>query len=227
MKYAEFRLFDLNPFAPYGIELNDAKFIHYFLLGMLWLEETSGQKEVEIGKQKLYQVALEDPRTETAFRAEGEAILNQLLAMLEELSAGQESLDLVREKLAQFADPSKTLNGRLIAAIEEVGSYKALGAKLAQTYKAQAFERFYALSAFDNMELSTQALFFDLIQQGIEVEVLDENDQFLALKFGDHLEYVKNGNMTSRDQYISPLIMENKVVTKKYWQKPALTCRKR
>ncbi|HDL4034258.1 TPA: bifunctional glutamate--cysteine ligase GshA/glutathione synthetase GshB [Mannheimia haemolytica] len=215
VKYAEFRLFDLNPFAPYGIELNDAKFIHYFLLGMLWLEETSGQKEVEIGKQKLYQVALEDPRTETAFRAEGEAILNQLLAMLEELSAGQESLDLVREKLAQFADPSKTLNGRLIAAIEEVGSYKALGAKLAQTYKAQAFERFYALSAFDNMELSTQALFFDLIQQGIEVEVLDENDQFLALKFGDHLEYVKNGNMTSRDQYISPLIMENKVVTKK------------
>ncbi len=101
-----------------------------------------------------------------------------------------------------------------------------MGAKLAQTYKAQAFERFYALSAFDNMELSTQALFFDLIQQGIEVEVLDENDQFLALKFGDHLEYVKNGNMTSRDQYISPLIMENKVVTKKYWQKPALTCRK-
>ncbi len=54
-------------------------------------------KEVEIGKQKLYQVALEDRRTETAFRAEGEAILNQLLAMLEELSAGQESLDLVRK----------------------------------------------------------------------------------------------------------------------------------
>ncbi|STY58599.1 Gamma-GCS-GS [Mannheimia haemolytica] len=51
VKYAEFRLFDLNPFAPYGIELNDAKFIHYFLLGMLWLEETSGQKEVEIGNR--------------------------------------------------------------------------------------------------------------------------------------------------------------------------------
>ncbi|QIM67227.1 bifunctional glutamate--cysteine ligase/glutathione synthetase [Mannheimia granulomatis] len=215
VKYAEFRLFDLNPFSPYGITLEDAKFIHYFLLGMLWLDETSGQKEVEIGKQKLYQVALEDPRTETAFRAEGETILTQILVMLNELNTKEELKDLVREKLSQFADPRKTLNGRLITAIEQFGSYKALGAKLAQDYKAQAFERFYALSAFDNMELSTQALFFDLIQQGINVELLDENDQFLALQFGNHLEYVKNGNMTSHDQYISPLIMENKVVTKK------------
>ncbi|QLD32337.1 bifunctional glutamate--cysteine ligase GshA/glutathione synthetase GshB [Mannheimia varigena] len=215
VKYAEFRLFDLNPFAPYGIELGDAKFIHSFLLGMLWLEETSGQKEVEIGKQILYQVAMEDPRSETAFRAEGEAVLNQILVMLETLGSSEESQDLVREKLAQFADPSKTIGGRLIQAIEQFGSDKAVGAKFAQSYKAQAFERFYALSAFDNMELSTQALFFDLIQQGISTELLDENDQFLALKFGDHLEYVKNGNMTSHDQYISPLIMENKVVTKK------------
>ena len=28
--------------------------------------------------------------------------------------------------------------------------------------------------------------------------------QFLSLQFGDHLEYVKNGNMTSHDSYISP-----------------------
>ncbi|AHG78920.1 Glutathione biosynthesis bifunctional protein gshAB [Mannheimia varigena USDA-ARS-USMARC-1388] len=215
VKYAEFRLFDLNPFAPYGIELSDAKFIHTFLLGMLWLEETSGQKEVEIGKQRLYQVAMEDPRSETAFRAEGETVLNQILAMLETLGSSEENRDLVREKLAQLADPNQTIGGRLIQAIEQFGSDKAVGAKFAQTYKAQAFERFYALSAFDNMELSTQALFFDLIQQGISTELLDENDQFLALKFGEHLEYVKNGNMTSHDQYISPLIMENKVVTKK------------
>lgn len=69
------------------------------------------------------------------------------------------------------------------------------------------------------MELSTQALMFDLIQQGISVEILDERDQFLRLQFGEHVEYVKNGNMTSKDSYISPLIMENKVVTKKVLEK--------
>lgn len=215
VKYAEFRLFDLNPFAPYGITLEDAQFIHYFLLTMLWLEETGGQQAVEQGKAYLYQVALEDPRAPTALQTEGEAILKTTLEMLEQIQAGKEIEAIVKAKLAQFADPSKTINGRLHQAIEKAGSYKALGAQLAQQYKAQAFERFYALSAFDNMELSTQALLFDLIQKGLNVEILDENDQFLAVKFGDHLEYVKNGNMTSHDQYISPLIMENKVVTKK------------
>ncbi|EGT78319.1 putative glutamine synthetase/guanido kinase [Haemophilus haemolyticus M19107] len=121
--------------------------------------------------------------------------------------------------MAQLAEPSLTVNGKLLKAIEQEGSYKALGIKLAKQYKSQAFKRFYALSAFDNMELSTQALLFDLIQKGVTTEILDENDQFLALKFGEHLEYVKNGNMTSHDQYISPLIMENKVVTKKVLSK--------
>ncbi|HDR7916128.1 TPA: bifunctional glutamate--cysteine ligase GshA/glutathione synthetase GshB, partial [Bacillus wiedmannii] len=40
----------------------------------------------------------------------------------------------------------------------------------------------------------------------------------LRLKLGNHVEYVKNGNMTSKDSYISPLIMENKTVTKKILQ---------
>ncbi len=215
VQYAEFRLFDLNPLEPYGISLSDAEFIHSFLLGMLWLDETSGQKEVELGKQRLYQVALEDPREPTVFQAEGEAVLRQIIEMLKTINADKSAVKTAEEKLTQLANPSQTVNGKLLKAIEQAGSYKALGASLAKQYKAQAFERFYALSAFDNMELSTQALLFDLIQQGISTEILDENDQFLALKFGDHLEYVKNGNMTSHDQYISPLIMENKVVTKK------------
>jgi len=31
---------------------------------------------------------------------------------------------------------------------------------------------------------------------------------------GNHIEYVKNGGMTSKDSYISPLIMENKIIRK-------------
>lgn len=215
VQYAEFRLFDLNPFSPYGIELTDAKFVHLFLLLMLWLDETADQHGVDLGKARLNQVALEYPLAETAFKAEGEALLTQLLAMLNDIHASEQDQQLVREKLAQFADPSQTIGGKMANALTQACGYQAFGANLARQYKAQAFERFYALSAFDNMELSTQALLFDAIQQGINVDILDENDQFLALKFGDHLEYVKNGNMTSHDQYISPLIMENKVVTKK------------
>ena len=215
IQYLEFRLFDLNPFEPYGINLEDAKFIHHFILLMIWMDETADQQAVELGKSRLAEVAWEDPRSQTAYRAEGETILNQLLIMLEQIGAEDEIARIVKDKLAQFIDPEQTLCGRLVNALEHAGGYQRLGAELALRNKQQAFERFYALSAFDNMELSTQALLFDLIQKGIKTEILDENDQFLCLQHGEHIEYVKNGNMTSHDSYISPLIMENKVVTKK------------
>lgn len=212
IQYVEFRLFDLNPFAPYGITLEDAQFIHHFILLMVWLDETADQAGIERGREMLSQVAWEDPYSHTTFQAEGEALLKNMIEMLHALGADSR---IAEEKLAQFADPSQTLCARVVTAIKENGGYQAWGAALAVENKTQAFERFYALSAFDNMELSTQALMFDAIQKGLKLEILDERDQFLSLQFGEHLEYVKNGNMTSHDSYISPLIMENKVVTKK------------
>ena len=134
-------------------------------------------------------MAWENPLSATAFQAEGKRILQQLLAMLSEIHADTEMESIVKEKLAQFADPSQTLGARLVNAIEAHGGYQKLGAELAIRYKKQAFERFYALSSFDNMELSTQALMFDAIQKGLKMEILDERDQFLSLQFGDHLEY--------------------------------------
>ena len=215
IQYLEFRLFDLNPFAPYGMELADAKFIHYFILLMAWLDDTADQEGIKLGKTRFSEVAWEDPRQQSVYAVEGELVLLEMLKMLEQLNVSDEIKTIVKDKLGQFADPSQTLCAKVVSEIEQVGSYQQLGADIAQSNKAKAFERFYALSAFDNMELSTQALLFDAIQKGLKIEILDERDQFISLQFGDHLEYVKNGNMTSHDSYISPLIMENKVVTKK------------
>ena len=215
IQYLEFRLFDLNPFEQYGIALNDAKFIHYFIMLMVWIDETADQAGVQDGKARLAEVAWEDPRQETKYAVEGEMLVTAMIEMLQSIGAEQSAVDIAQEKLGYFAQPELTLGARLVAAIEQAGGYQQFGAQLAQQNKAAAFERFYALSAFDNMELSTQALMFDAIQKGLKMDILDENDQFLRLQFGEHFEYVKNGNMTSHDSYISPLIMENKVVTKK------------
>ncbi len=218
IQYIEFRLFDLNPFDAYGMHEDDATFIHYFILLMLWLEESGSQAEVELGKARLDAVALEDPRQPTLFQSEGEAILDKLLAMLDDLHAPNFVKNFARLKRAQFADPSQTLCAKVVAAIEEAGGYEKLGATLARQYKAEAMAQYFCLDAFANMELSTQTLMVDAIVSGIKVEILDEQDNFLKLQFGDHIEYVKNGNMTSKDSYIAPLIMENKVVTKKILQ---------
>ena len=215
IQYLEFRLFDLNPFAACGLLLEDAKFIHYFILLMAWLEDTADQDAIELGKGRLAEVAWEDPLAQSAYSVEGELVLFEMLEMLEELQADDGIKAIVKEKFTQFAEPWKTVCANVVVAIEKAGGYQQLGADIAKGNKLLAFERFYALSAFDNMELSTQALMFDAIQKGLKIEILDERDQFLSLQYGEHLEYVKNGNMTSHDSYISPLIMENKVVTKK------------
>ncbi len=68
---------------------------------------------------------------------------------------------------------------------------------------------------YDDLELSTQLIIGEAMRRNVEVEILDRNDNFIRLRKGDKTEYVKQAARTSVDTYISPLIMENKFVTKK------------
>ena len=70
------------------------------------------------------------------------------------------------------------------------------------------------LKGYEGLELSTQLIIGEAIGRGIHVDVLDWDDNFLRLRKGDKTEYVKQATRTSVDSYISPLIMENKEVTK-------------
>ncbi|MEY4938712.1 MAG: bifunctional glutamate--cysteine ligase GshA/glutathione synthetase GshB [Verrucomicrobiota bacterium] len=65
------------------------------------------------------------------------------------------------------------------------------------------------------LELSTQVLIAEAQRRGIDVEILDADDNFIALRRDGRTEYVKQATRTSADPYISALLMENKEVTKK------------
>ncbi|MDP3071268.1 MAG: bifunctional glutamate--cysteine ligase GshA/glutathione synthetase GshB [Opitutaceae bacterium] len=67
----------------------------------------------------------------------------------------------------------------------------------------------------EKLELSTQLLIAEARQRGIEVEILDAEENFIALRRDGRTEYVKQATRTSADTYISALLMENKEVTKK------------
>lgn len=67
---------------------------------------------------------------------------------------------------------------------------------------------------FSKLELSTQILIKEALARNIQVEVIDYSDNFIRLKKGEKVEYVKQATRTSADTYIAPLIMENKTVTK-------------
>lgn len=67
---------------------------------------------------------------------------------------------------------------------------------------------------YEQLELSTQIIINEAKKRGVQVEVLDWDDNFIRLIKGDRVEYIKQGTKTSLDNYVVPLIMENKELTK-------------
>ncbi|EME8252710.1 bifunctional glutamate--cysteine ligase GshA/glutathione synthetase GshB [Enterococcus faecium] len=214
VRYIELRNIDLNPYARLGINPEQVRFLQLFLMYMLWTEEKEDSDQwVAEGTTRNNKVALEQPSDQTEFHQEGREILEGMKQMLVELE-WLDSLYLVEEALTQMDYPEQTLAAKLYQEAQ-LSSQQEVAVALGHQYYKESHERPYQLAGFREMELSTQIFMFDAIQKGVQVKVLDESDQFLRLQFQDHVEYVKNANMTSKDSYIVPLIMENKTVTKK------------
>ncbi|MFD2117876.1 bifunctional glutamate--cysteine ligase GshA/glutathione synthetase GshB [Paenibacillus yanchengensis] len=214
VQYIEMRNIDLNPFETYGISFEQVEFLHLFLLYLLWKDEGYDSDEwVKTGDYYNGIVALEHPLAHTQFEIEAQQIIDEMehLADTLDLPVSDTLFVHLREMLL---DPSKTLAGRLYKESEK-SSQAEVARSIAKENHEKSWAKPYQLAGFTDMELSTQIVMFDAIQQGIQVEILDRQDQFLKLKLKEHIEYVKNGNMTSRDNYVSTLIMENKTVTKK------------
>lgn len=214
VQYVEFRSFDLNPLDRLGISYEQGCFYHLFFLYMVWIEKKATKAEIIEGQEKMLNTADENPYQKSAYQKEGLAVLEGMLEMVNDLSLNDEFEELIHEAQEKFYHPEKTLSARVADQIEEEG-YLAFNHQLGLKYKTYSTERPYVLNGFEDMELSTQLLMYDAIELGVEVEVLDRADQFLKLSHEETVEYVKNGNMTSKDTTISHFIMENKTVTKK------------
>ncbi len=63
------------------------------------------------------------------------------------------------------------------------------------------------------MELSTQILINEARKRNYNVDILDEKSNFIRIKSGDKVEYIKQATKTSLDNYATVLIMENKYIT--------------
>lgn len=195
----EMNSIDLNPFESKGISGKDLRFIGLlFLLAVYNIEEP----------KQIY------PQSNENNFKEAKRILENVLVMLEELSFGEEDKQIVLEKINKVKKTGKTVKDLLNQQIVNNRSLSDFAMEKGKLYHDQAWESPFQLSGFQDMELSTQLMLASAIQKGISFQVLDKNDQFIKLYYKEHIEYVKNTNMTSLDTYISPLIMENKTVTK-------------
>ena len=213
--YLEFRCFDLNPFDHLGISQETLDTVHLFLLSLLWLDDVENVDTALKAAHDLNQkIACSHPLTALPDEADSSALLQAMEELIQHFELPTYYQTLLQQLKEALLNPQLTLSGQLLHHIQQ-DSLMAFGLEKAEEYHRYTWTAPYALKGYENMELSTQMLLFDAIQKGLNVEILDENDQFLKLCHGHHVEYVKNGNMTSKDNYVIPLAMANKTVTKK------------
>ena len=213
--YLEFRNFDLNPFERIGISQDTMDTVHLLLLAFLWLDAPENvDQALTQGHALNEKIALSHPLEPLPSEAETQNITTALDQLVQHFGLGDYHQGLVKQVKDAFADPSQTLAAQLLPHIKDK-SLADFALDKALAYHDYDWTAHYALKGYEEMELSTQMLLFDAIQKGIHFEILDGQDQFLKLWHKDHVEYVKNGNMTSKDNYVVPLAMANKTVTKK------------
>ncbi|MCC5893309.1 bifunctional glutamate--cysteine ligase GshA/glutathione synthetase GshB [Exiguobacterium sp.] len=218
--YIEIRNIDLNPFEKTGIALDDLKFLHIFMLYLALKDETDfadWQAEAFHNQQRVAKEGLSPTLMLTrdgesvALQTYGNDLLDDIEAFNTRFALGFDAIfATVRERVNHV---DATYSARLTKVMTDEG-YTAWSLRQADAYYADAYANRFRMHGYTDMELSTQILMKAALKRGYAVDVVDRDDQFIRIRHGHQTEYVKQATKTSKDNYVSVLMMENKTVTK-------------
>ncbi len=221
IEYVEIRSIDLNPFEPVGVSLPDLQFIHLFLLFLLEEEEEENPNWQKEATENERVVAVDGLQDELKLMRNGQVISfsEWALSILDKMKKINDTFSLSLEKVLQqkydqIMNPNQTLSAKMVELVT-TSDFVTANLELAKAHKEMIQENEYSLYGFEDLELSTQILIKEAIKQGIRIDVLDRQDNFIRLKKDGHEEVVQQATKTSLDSYSTILAMENKVVTKK------------
>lgn len=229
--YMELRMIDLNPLFKNGISLQILQFIHLFIVYSLFQkDETYDSQEQLLGNEladRLLLEGLQAPLTaeggDTTLQLQAESILNDMMEMIDVLKPGEQSLpQLIHEALAMVQSPELSYASIIKSEIMNT-SYLSFHLERAKQYAKMSAEKSYKFPGYGDLELSTQLLLKAAVRRGVSFELLDRDENFVALKKGDQIQYVKQATKTSLDSYSTVLLMENKIVTKKVLSRHEIT----
>ncbi|EKQ56360.1 MULTISPECIES: bifunctional glutamate--cysteine ligase GshA/glutathione synthetase GshB [unclassified Clostridium] len=220
IQYLEYRSIDINPFEKGGISLEDLHFLQLFNLFLLineendydkWQEEgTENQKTISRFGQK--DIMLLKNGYSISKEEWGLEILEKIKNIDKELNLGKE--DIINSMIEKIKDYKLTYAYRIEKKVKEEGYINA-HLNIAKEYKKNSYNNRFRLEGYEDLELSTQIVIKEAIKRGIKVEILDKSENFISLKKNGKVEYIKQATKTSKDNYVTVLIMENKSVTKK------------
>ena len=220
INYLEFRSIDLNPFEKCGVALKDLEFLQLFNLYCLvkeeenydlWQEE-SLENQHRIAKDGLKDIYLVKNGVEVSKKEWAYNILDEIKNLCSELNISCK--DIIKYQFNKIEDGRNTYAFRILEEVNKKGFISA-NLDLAKKYKEESYNNRFKFTGYEDLELSTQILMKESVKHGIKVEMVDRADNFISLEKGDRVEYVKQATKTSKDNYVTVLMMENKTVTKK------------
>lgn len=227
VKYIEIRLLDLDPLCPIGVSKDTLNLIFIFILFTLFTEDFEYTpafhdeyvlNENRAIENKEFNLINIDGK-EVGLRKKGLEVLEEMEALANKLFKNNEDIKrAINISKERFENYKETIASNIIEGIKE-SDYIDYFMGLAKEYLKYSEKNVFKLKGYEDLELSTQILILDGMKHGIEYEMLDRRDNFISLKQGEHIEYVKQATKTSKDAYITALIMENKLVTKKVLEK--------
>ena len=225
-------MLDLDPTSKVGIRPESLNLLHLY---MLWAMAQDEPKPFESEQQKVatlnqYHCACCGFDSKivgvdgTAFpegpKQEVRNLLAELKALIPAGNVGYSEAVVYFEN--QIISPESSPLEQSRQGIHKKGfiGYNLAQAKAFQQLSTQQTFRFNGL---EDLELSTQLMLREAVLRGIKFTLLDRDDNFVQFERAGHIEYVQQATKTSKDNYATILIMENKLVTKKVLQAANLT----
>lgn len=192
IQYLEFRIFDIDPFSPYGLDEKQIIFIYAFILTMLLMPSVATNDEVRRGQRKVLQVAGQMPEEKVLYVEEGEIILDQMNEIIKVLNCPETFSQWLNQFKEQLHHPEQTLSFRVLQAIEEVGSYLSFGEEMGKRHQKFIQSMGDQWPGFDGLWPGQRQKISHTISQGISLSVMNEP---LAQNHREHFTDWLEGNI--------------------------------
>lgn len=226
--YIELRSIDLNPFDINGIDIESLRIVQLLILYSLLKEDSDFDiEEQEIAYLNHKAIANNGlgNRVDLFINNEdtlpieelGQDIMIDLKKLVECFLIGDTKklyLDAIEKSIQKIVIRENTLAYRVKDGIDKKG-FVNFHLEIGKKYIEESKSREYSLIGYEDLELSTQIVLRDSIRRGLKYEVVDNKDNFIKVWNKEKEEYIKQATKTSLDSYITVMMMENKVVTKK------------
>lgn len=86
--------------------------------------------------------------------------------------------------------------------------------EIANQYMDDGYVTRYGMKKYTNLVSESVCIIKDAISQGIDYKILNELKSVVEFNYNGHKEFVIEGNKTNRDNYIFPIITDDKFIAK-------------